>query len=119
MSGLTLDEMNRRIAARDAERDRPRIVAHRDVKPPRLRRKPPAPALLCALCTTDIPRPFDAPPEWTPRQEPLGRNDALVSVCEPCATGPVVERDHLFGSRGAGVGLSVGNGRTIPRKANR
>lgn len=114
---LTLDEMNRRIAARDAERDRP--VVHRDVKPSKVPLPPRIVVPFCALCIEPIVRPTDSPPDWTPRQEPLGRNDALVSVCEPCATGPVVERDHLFGSRGAGVGLSVGNGRAIPRKASR
>ncbi len=111
MSALTLDEMNRRIAARDAERDRPRVVAHRDVKPEKIRRKPRPPALLCALCCADIPRPFNAPPDWTPRQEPLGRNDALVSICEPCATELPRERDHLFSSRGGrGMdGVGAGN----------
>ncbi len=109
MSGLTLDEMNRRIAARDAERDRPRTATATIVRE-KIRRKPPTPAQFCSLCTVDIPRPFDAPPNWTPRQEPLGRNDALVSICEPCATGPIVERDHLFSSSG-GLGMDgVGAG---------
>lgn len=100
MSGLTLDEMNRRIAARDAERDRPRAVTAALVRM-KIRRKRSPPAQFCSLCTVDIPRPFNAPPDWTPRQEPLGRNDALVSVCEPCATELPRERDHLFSSRGA------------------
>lgn len=102
MSGLTLDEMNRRIATRDAERDCPRAVTAALVRM-KIRRKRSPPAQFCSLCTVDIPRPHNAPPDWTPRQEPLGRNDALVSVCEPCATGPIVERDHLFGG-GSGIG---------------
>lgn len=109
---LTLDEMNRRIAARDAERDRPRVVVAEQVRS-KIKRKPRV-SLLCALCCEDIPRPDEAPDDWTPRQEPLGRNDAMVSICEGCATGPIVERDHLFGSKGVGVG--EGNRRT-PSKA--
>lgn len=123
MSGLTRAEMDARIAARDAERDRP--LRRRAVeRAPKLERKTPTPApspfcaLFCALCTTDIPRPAIAPPNWTPRQEPLGKNDALVSCCERCATERVPERDHLFSSSlGVGQdGVGYGNRHRGPQR---
>lgn len=44
-------------------------------------------SLSCAICTRPIAEPA--------LREPRGLNDALVPVCEPCATEPVVPKENI------------------------
>ena len=44
-------------------------------------------SISCAICTDVI--------EGKPRYEPLGTDDAMVPVCTPCATEPVVPKEII------------------------
>lgn len=59
----------------------------------------------CAVCVDDVSG-------QEIHREPLGKGDALVTVCLRCATEVVKERDHLFGSgreHGGQHGVGEGN----------
>jgi hypothetical protein len=74
------------------------------VKRPKPQFPPGSTCALCAeLCTGDLHR------------EPLGRDDALVNVCQRCATEVPTERDHLFGGSD-GYGVGDGNRQTSGRR---
>lgn len=55
----------------------------------------------CAICTASITGPV--------QREPLGRNDALVPVCNRCATESPREGRYSFGAV-TGRGLRIGDG---------